>query len=287
MKNLQLSTFIVIGAMALCVSCASDDDTYVPIPSQDILEQRIIELYGSKSALILPLATDFSLIPNDPNNQITEAKVALGKFLFHETGLATNPSMTEGMHTYSCASCHHANAGFQSGILQGIGEGGMGFGINGEGRFKNDIYAEGDLDVQPIRTPSALNVAYQDVMLWNGQFGGTGTNQGTEASWTIGTPKETNTLGFEGVETQAIAGLDVHRLVIDEDFILNSAYKDLFDEAFPNIDVSERYTKLYAGLAIAAYERTLLPNEAPFQQWLNGNSSAMNAQETEGALLFF
>jgi len=286
MKNLQFST-LIIGVMTLVVSCASDDDNYVSLPSQDLLEQRIIELYGSNTALIQPLSTDFNMIPNDPNNPITEAKVLLGKLLFHETGLAMNPNMNEGMHTYSCASCHHAKAGFQSGILQGIGEGGMGFGISGEGRFKNSIYAEVDLDVQPIRTPSALNVAYQDVMLWNGQFGGSGTNLGTEANWTVGTPKEANNLGFEGVETQAIAGLDVHRLVIDEDFILNSEYKDMFDEAFPNVDVSVRYSKLNGALAIAAYERTLLPNEAPFQQWLNGNTSAMNEQEAEGALLFF
>lgn len=68
---------------------------------------------------------------------------------------------------------------------------------------------------------------------------------------------------------------------------MNSAYKDLFDDAFPNVEVTERYSKLNAALAIAAYERTLLPNQAPFQQWLNGNTNAMNAQETEGALLFF
>jgi cytochrome c peroxidase len=287
MKNLHYSTFLAIAFMTLFASCALDDDSYKSIPSQNILESRIAELYGSKMALIQPLATDFNLIPNDVNNPLTLAKVNLGKLLFHETGLAMNPNMNEGMHTYSCASCHHAEAGFQSGLLQGIGEGGMGFGSAGEGRFKNSLYQEADLDVQPIRTPSTLNVAYQDVMLWNGQFGATGTNEGTEANWTTGTPKEVNNLGFEGIETQAIAGLDVHRLLIEEDFILNSEYKEMFDEAFPNVSVSVRYSKLNAGLAIAAYERTLLPNQAPFQQWLNGNTSAMNQEETIGAILFF
>lgn len=287
MKNVHYSTCLAIAFMTLFASCASDDDSYKSIPSQNILESRIAELYGSKMALIQPLATDFNLIPNDVNNPLTLAKVTLGKLLFHETALALNPNMNEGMHTYSCASCHHAEAGFQSGLLQGIGEGGMGFGSAGEGRFKNSLYQEANLDVQPIRTPTTLNVAYQDVMLWNGQFGATGTNEGTEANWTTGTPKEVNNLGFEGIETQAIAGLDVHRLLIEEDFILNSEYKEMFDEAFPNVSVSQRYSKLNAGLAIAAYERTLLPNQAPFQQWLNGNTSAMNQEETIGAILFF
>lgn len=36
------------------------------------------------------------------------------------------------MGNYSCASCHFASAGFQAGRVQGIGERGIGFGINGE-----------------------------------------------------------------------------------------------------------------------------------------------------------
>ncbi|MBR9915397.1 MAG: cytochrome-c peroxidase [Algicola sp.] len=285
MKSLSWPLALLLTLLFL-TSCASDDD-YVQVPSQTLLEDRLIELYGSKAALILPTTNDLSLIPSDFNNPITEEKVALGKLLFHETGLATNPNMEGGMNTYSCASCHHADAGFQSGIIQGIGEGGTGFGLHGEGRIKDALYQDADLDVQPIRSPSVLNVAYQDVMLWNGQFGGVGTNEGTEAGWTVGTPKETNTLGFEGVETQAIAGIDVHRLVIDYDFIFNSEYKVLFDAAFPGTEPEECYTKINAALAIAAYERTLLPNQAPFQRWLNGDEAAMDADQIEGARLFF
>jgi cytochrome c peroxidase len=44
---------------------------------------------------------------------------------------------------------------------------------------------------------------------------------------------------------------------------------------------------LYAALAIAAYERTLLPNQSPFQRWLKGDYNAMSADEIEGAKLFF
>ena len=287
MKNLSKLKCLLIATCIVFTSCANDDDNYQPRPVQSDLEARIIDLYGSKSELILPSENDLSAIPSDPNNPITEAKVDLGRFLFHETGLAENPNMEEGMHMYSCASCHHADAGFQSGVKQGIGEGGLGFGISGEGRHKDPQYLEEDLDVQPIRTPAALNVAFQDVMLWNGQFGATGTNEGTEGSWTVGTPKEANNFGFQGIETQVIAGLDVHRLVIDADSILNSPYKDLFDEAFPNDPPENRYTKINAALAIAAYERTLLADKSPFQEWLKGDDDAMSDDETKGALVFF
>ena len=286
MKNLKTYSVLLICAFFVN-SCAKDNDDYIQTPSQTILEKRIVEIFGSKESLILPSSNNFIEIPNDLKNTITQAKVELGKLLFHETFLAKSPIKEEGMNTYSCASCHHAAAGFQSGIQQGIGDGGMGFGNHGEGRFKSEIYLESDLDVQPIRSPSVLNVAYQEVMLWNGQFGAVGANAGTEANWTVGTPKEVNSLGFEGVETQAIAGLDVHRLKIEEDFVTNSEYKSLFDAAFSNVPLEERYTKLNAALAIAAYERTVLSNEAPFQKWLKGDELAMNEDEKNGALLFF
>ena len=271
----------------LSSSCATDQDDYVQTPLQSSLEKQIIELFGSKESLILPASNDYNIIPNDAKNSITKAKVELGKLLFHETFLGKNPKMDESMNSYSCASCHHAAAGFQSGLLQGIGEGGIGFGLRGEGRLKSSSYLERDLDVQPIKSPSILNVAYQDVMLWNGQFGAVGSNAGTEANWTVGTPKENNSLGFEGVETQAIAGIGVHRQLIDEDFIKSSSYKALFDVAFPNDSEDNCYTKLNAALAIAAYERTVLSNEAPFQLWLNGDDFAMSDDELQGARLFF
>lgn len=285
MINLRYTVFTIV--FIGLTSCNTDIDNYENVTSSIELDNRITGLYGSKRGLIQPSETDFNAIPSDLNNPITAEKVELGKMLYHETMIAKNANMDDGMNTYSCASCHHVDAGFQSGIKQGIGEGGLGFGSFGEGRIKNPIYVESDLDVQPIRTPTILNVAFQKVMLWNGQFGATGVNEGTESAWTVGTPKEANTLGFEGVETQAIAGLDVHGLKIEEDYIINSSYKDLFDNAFPDIEENQRYTKLNAALAIAAYERTLLPNKAPFQNWLRGNISAMEYDETEGAKLFF
>jgi cytochrome c peroxidase len=240
------------------------------------------------SHFVLPESNDFINIPQDPNNPITTNKVALGRLLYHETGLALNPMKELSEGTYSCASCHFASAGFQAGRFQGIGEGGIGFGVNGEGRVKGALYEGSELDVQPIRTPTAMNGAFQKVMLWNGQFGATSLNVGTESEWTVDTPKETNKLGFEGLETQAIAGLAVHRMSVNPEFFTKyPAYQDLFDQAFSTIDIAERYTIKNAGLAVAAYERTLLANEAPFQKWLRGDELALTDIEKEGAILFF
>ena len=153
--------------------------------------------------------------------------------------------------------------------------------------MKGPFYDGGEVDAQPVRTPSAMNGAYQKNMLWNGQFGATGANLGYEEQFTKDTPKETNNLGYEGLEIQAIAGLGVHRLDVSEDLLSELGYKDMFDEVFSDFEENERYSKETAGLAIAAYERTLLANQAPFQKWLKGDKSAMTDSEKRGAILFF
>lgn len=243
---------------------------------------------GNISHFTFPDSEDFANIPQDLKNPITAQKVSLGKLLFHESAIGTAPKNSIGTGTYSCASCHFAGAGFQAGRFQGLGEGGIGFGINGEGRTIGPFYNADSIDAQPIRTPTVMNGAFQENMLWNGQFGATGANIGYESKFTEGTPKAVNNLGYQGLEIQAIAGLSVHRLEINENLMTELGYKEMFDAAFgTEFDITERYTKETAGLAIAAYERTLMSTEAPFQKWLKGDKSAMSEQEKRGAILFF
>jgi len=252
------------------------------------LEQMIQSAHiNGKSAFILPDSDDYSSIPQDPQNPITTEKVELGRMLYHDPSFGVNPEDIRGMSSYSCASCHFAEGGFAARKAQGIGEGGLGTSDVARERTKNAFYAMADIDVQPIKSPSTLNTAYQELMLWNGQFGAVGDNIGTESEWTAGTPKEKNHLGFEGVETQAIAGIEVHRLLYNDSTVLANGYQSFFDDAYPDIASDERYSNLTAALAIAAYERTLLPNEAPFQRWLKGNDLAMTPAQLEGAKLFF
>ena len=278
-----LFVFCLLGFMTSC-------DEEVPESTDIQLIEAINRVAGQQNLdhFILPDSDDFDNIPQDPLNPLSAAKVQLGKLLFHETALAIDGNFTETTNTYSCASCHHAQGGFQANVPQGIGDGGMGFGLAGEGRTFNPLCDEEKIDVQPIRTPTALNSSFQSNMLWNGQFGATGVNSGTQSVWPDEGPISVNHLGFEGLEVQAIAGLSVHRfgLSISEDFITDTEYKELFDVAFFDVPEAERYDKLYAGLAIAAYERTLMATEAPFQQWLKGDFQAMSEDQKQGALIF-
>jgi len=284
--NIGVCLFVFILAFS---SCTTDD---LNSNYSDSLSQELENSINSKSQgkglafFTQPQSNDFNNIPQDPNNPLSSAKVELGKFLFHEPALGNDPKITAGKYTYSCASCHHVSAGFQAGRKQGIGEGGVGFGLNGESRFMHPDYDEETCDVQSIKSPSVLNVAYQTNMLWNGQFGATGVNEGTQDLWYGSEALTTNALGFEGVETQAIAGLGVHRMSINPLEIKEyERYIDLFARAFKN--QPNTLSKENAGLAIAAYERTLLSNQSPFQMWLKGDAGAMDDDEKKGALLFF
>lgn len=256
----------------------------------DQLIATIVEALGEQGHqnLRMPHPEDFSSIPQDANNPLTAEKVSLGRLLFHETGLGGQAIEESGMGTFSCASCHHATAGFQAGIQQGLGDGGTGFGFRGEGRTLSDQYAPEDVDRQPMRSPTAMNGAFSTVMLWNGQFGAGGANEGTQAQWTPGTPIEVNHLGYSGLETQAIAGLTVHRMAPDAAFFdAYPGYASLFDAAFPDVPTRDRYSVETAGLAIAAYERTIMGYEAPFQQWLRGERTALSESQKNGAMVFF
>jgi cytochrome c peroxidase len=98
-----------------------------------------------------------------------------------------------------------------------------------------------------------------------------------------------NRLGYEGLESQAIAALNVHRMGGGADTVAATypTYRRLFEQAFPDWPDNERVTDETAGLAIAAFERTLVANEAPFQQWLRGEVDALTAAEKRGAITFF
>ena len=288
-------SLLVSGVLTLAACGGSGDDSSL---DQDLTNAIEASAAGAGlAAFTLPDSDDYANIPQDPNNPITAEKVALGQMLYHETALGVSGVNSNLTGSYSCASCHHVAAGFKSGVPQGIGEGGEGFGITGEGRTLAagfDINSTDPTlvpDIQPVTSPSVLNTAYQEVMLWNGQFGNASNgiiNAGIDEAIlsTPDTPKAENARGFAGLEIQAIAGTNVHRLKMDTDSVLqtNAQYIALFDAAYPNgtDDAAED-----AGLAIAAYERTLLANESPFQLWLKGDNDAMSEQEKRGALLFF
>ncbi|HHB78479.1 MAG TPA: hypothetical protein ENK85_04525 [Saprospiraceae bacterium] len=242
---------------------------------------------GNKSYFIFPASDDYAAIPNqDPNNPITAEKVQLGKLLYFETGFAQKSMHYQAMETYSCASCHVPDKGFTPGRLQGVADGGIGFGETGEGRIQWNIFDEDDVDVQGLRALSMLNLAYVTNTFWSGQFGANDKNVGTENRWDAKEEFKINHLGYYGQESQHIVGIDLHRLEVNEKLLDEYGYRAYFDAAFPDVAVSKRYTNETASFALSAYLRTLFASKAPFQKWLKGDANAMTTNQKRGALVF-
>lgn len=299
-----------IAGQWYCSSGQLGDYAPVPTPVARVEPEDTDSLEGQVRAAIraasgdrglaafrLPHSADLASIPQDPLNPLTPAKVALGQLLFHDTAFALNGRLNDN-ETWSCATCHHAAAGFKAGVRQGIGNGGIGFGAFGQQRvlatgFDGNAEADSERmpDVQPIASPSILNSAWQDVMLWNGQFGNSlngivNNHVARERLLAAGTPKAFNATGLSGVEVQAMAGTGVHRLRFSDHSPLqvNDVYRGLWQAAFDDEALPEL---MGAGMAIAAYERTVIANQAPFQRWLRGEPGTMNESQLRGAQLFF
>ncbi len=284
-----MTRFLILVLPILCCLSCSKDKIYVETQLDQVLENLIkrSSATGTYEHFILPNSNDYNNIPQEPKNPLSAEKVALGKMLFFETGLALGAKKPSSVGTYSCASCHIPSAGFRPGSSQGIADGGLGFGHNGEARTKFPNYAGDEIDAQGVRPLSLLNVAYVTNTLWNGQFGAGDVNEGTEALWDDKPETAINALGLSGLESQNIVGLDLHRMVINKEVLSELGYKEDFDLAFPELSEEDRYGKMGTSFAISAYLRTLVSTDAPFQDYLKGDKNAMTDQQKKGAILFF
>jgi len=114
-----------------------------------------------------------------------------------------------------------------------------------------------------------------------------GAPQGVAEVWDLREDTELNHLGYAAIETQNIEGIKTHRIKVDKDLLDEFGYTSMFDNVFPDIIEEERYSQFAASLALSAYIRSIIGDEAPFQKWLEGDLSAMSYQEKEGMGLFF
>ena len=282
---MSLKTFLQLVACATLVVSCNKDNIGV---SDDNLLALIAEKSRSGSAdyFIMPASGDYAALPNqEPTNPITDEKVQLGKLLFFETGLAQDAKTEESKETFSCATCHVPESGFLPGRIQGVADGAIGFGDQGNNRVTLSTYAETDLDAQGIRPLTVMNVTYMTNTLWSGTFGANDRNVGTEDVWEG--VSEINHTGLAGVEAQNIEGLHLHRMALTDKVLTEYGYAARFDEAFPDIAVEDRYSVTTASFAIAAYLRTILTSEAPFQRYLKGDNDALFETEKRGAIVFF
>ena len=219
-----------------------------------------------------PDATDLATLTALPqvaaapaNNPSSAAKIALGRALFWDPVLS-------GGKDVSCASCHHPASGYADAIDLSIGSNGQGLGTARHFRAPNDIA------FVKRNSPTVLNAAF------NGMA--------TDGSCQPATAAMFWDLRAQSLETQSlmpVATLEEMRgHQYAEGVALDSvvarlrgiaAYGMLFSAAFAE---TTPITAANIGKAIACFERTLVATDAPFDQYMRGDKSALTAQQVQG-----
>ena len=185
--------------------------------------------------------------PTPATGPATPEQVELGRLLFHDPVMSSD-------RLVACVTCHGQVWGLSDGLPQSIGVGGVG--PAGTGR------------TGPTHTrrnaQTIWNAAYRETLFHDGRAGS------LEAQVLV--PLEDITeLGRDPGELEA-------------ELRTIPAYVALFAAAFP--DEAEPVSTLIAARAIAAFERTLLSDNAPYDQYLRGDERALSEGARQGMFLF-
>jgi len=246
----------------------------------------------------------------DPRFAITGEKVRLGKLLFFDPVRSSDirtelGGVAETARTASCGSCHLGEAASKAAAVTSIGVGGEGRHLlEHTGSFsvsRTTIAglvdhlptgmeirdAEGNLiesggfdpiDSPPRVSPSVIGFAFNTRLLWGGEAGGPNPE---------GNPAQEDIVRIASMNHR-MAGADLGHLQG------NAVYRELFGRAFPD----ELGTYLSSGdigdlihldtqvRAIAAFLRTVITRDTPWDRFLGGDDRALTGRQLRGAWLF-
>lgn len=146
----------------------------------------------------------------------------------------------------SCASCHVPEKYFTDGLRQSI--------------------AFDEQNVVRRNTPSILYTAYQYDHFWDGRAP-------TLVHQVFDVTASANEMNADAEQT-------VKKLMADR------KYRRRFEKAFPGRKLHERITIQNIATAISAYEKSLPVMTSAFDQYMNGDKTALSAREIAGFNLF-
>lgn len=212
------------------------------------------------------LPKDIKMPIGNPNSK---EKELLGKLLFYDPILS-------GGKDIACASCHHPATGYAEFLDLSIG-------TNGEGLGSKRAFKEpNEIPLMKRNSPTILNTAFNGIhgkddydpenapMFWDDRV----KSLEKQALEPIKTLEEMKGLHFS--KTEILTEVATRLQSIPE-------YKSLFAEAF---GADAPIDSTHIGMAIAAFERTLLANNSRFDQYMAGDVNAISHAEKEGLELF-
>jgi len=184
---------------------------------------------------------------NAPADAKGPERAALGRLLFFDPILS-------GANDISCATCHHPDLGFTDARGLSMGKGGHGLGPD---RADGSVVRRG--------APTLWNATYNHMQFWDGRA----PDLEEQAKGPITSDIEMN----ENAET------------LVKELKAVPEYAKAFDSAFGGSEGSG-VTMDNAVKAVAAFERKLTANNAPFDRYVAGDHNALSAAQLRGFNLF-
>lgn len=257
----------------------------------------------------------------DPLFKITGAKRYLGKLLFHDPIRASNIKTDFGgvlstAQTASCGSCHLGMAGSKAGQVMNFGVGGEGrMEMDGRGRLRltrrlipgfvdaiptpivleneqGEVLLDGHFDAVdsvPRLSPTVVGFAFNNRLLGGGAAGE--PHDGANPNKLNKNPDH-----LAAGENLVQVAFKVHRMVGAQQYTLqeNAVYRRLFAEAFPEEndrylgsgDLNDLIKETTIIRAVAAFLRTVVTRDSPWDRFLAGDDAALTARQLRGAWLF-
>ncbi|QJW90181.1 cytochrome-c peroxidase [Spirosoma taeanense] len=248
-KNLVALLTIFIFFAVVIQACTKDDSTAI-VPTTTSSIQPIVD--------------------NTPvSNPITNDTAALGQALFWDPILS-------GGKDVACATCHHPNNAYTDGLDLSLGANAIGYGQNRRFLLPNDV------PVTKRNSPTLLNVVFNGMdasgkymprtapMFWDSRI----QSLENQVISPLTTFEEMRGHGYS--EAVTIDTLVARLTKIAE-------YRHLFEAAFGS---SQAITAATISTAIAAFERTLVAMNSPFDRYQKGDKTALTDQQIQGMRLF-
>jgi cytochrome c peroxidase len=203
------------------------------------------------------------------NNPSTPSKVELGRLLFWDPILS-------GRKDVACATCHHPDLGYADNIDVSIGVNGIGLGGRRQFETPNTI------PFVKRNSQTILNVAFNGIDQ-SGQY----NPAGAPMFWDLRTVSlEAQALepikSLEEMRGDAYGEAEALKEVVRRISRI-AEYRALFKSAFGG---SQPVTADNLGKALAAFQRTLLANNSPFDRYTRGEAGAMTSEQIRGMELF-
>ena len=212
----------------------------------------------------LPIA-----VTSPVDNPQTSQKIALGKLLFWDPILS-------GTKQVACGTCHHASMGYSDNLDLSIGVNGQGLGATRHFLLPNNI------PFVKRNSPTIINTAFNSINT-------SGICEPTTAAMFF--DNRTHSLELQSLEPmktlEEMRGNVISLTAIMDTIVLRlkniQQYSQLFTDAF---QTTNAVTLQNLGKAIASFERSIVSNHAPFDEYIRGNLSALTATQIQGMNAF-